>query len=77
MLAAIAPTSLEEIDINTYKYVTLAVNRCKIPLIFLTNRKIRGYDRFGDHRLAKKETAMKLSLWWARRDLNPHVRSEH
>ena len=27
--------------------------------------------------LTKKETAFQLSLWCARRDLNPHVRSEH
>ena len=27
--------------------------------------------------LTKKETVFRLSLWWARRDLNPHVRNEH
>ena len=37
----------------------------------------RGFSRFGDDGLAKKETAFRLSLWCARRDLNPHVRSEH
>ena len=29
-----------------------------------------GFVCFGDHRLAKKETAFRLSLWWARRNLN-------
>ena len=32
---------------------------------------------FGQDVLTKKETVFRLSLWWARRDLNPHVRNEH
>ena len=43
----------------------------KKPLDLQTRWKSRGFSRFGDDVLTKKETAFRLSLWWARRDLNP------
>ena len=49
----------------------------KIPGLTAFIQKIRGFNGFSQYRLTKKETAFRLSLWWARRDLNPHVRSEH
>ena len=42
----------------------------KKPLGFRFCWKHRGFSRFGDDVLTKKETVFRLSLWCARRDLN-------
>ena len=43
----------------------------KEPLGFRFCWKHRGFGRFGKDVLTKKETVFRLSLWWARWDLNP------
>jgi hypothetical protein len=45
----------------------------KKPLGFLSIRNSRGVNGFGQDRLTKKETAFRLSLWCARRDLNSRL----
>ena len=45
----------------------------KKPLGFLSIRNSREGNGFGQDRLTKKETAFRLSLWCARRDLNSRI----
>ena len=66
-----------ETGINSYKREDRSPKRQKIPLDLHSRWKSRGFTCSGQDVLTKKETAFRLSLWWARRDLNPHVRSEH
>ena len=64
-----SPTGSTEIDRNSCKYIRLAYNKQK-NLWFHFNRNHRGFNRFSQDVLTKKETAFRLSLWCARRDLN-------
>ena len=69
-----------EVDQNRCKQLQMDLQnakRTKKPLVSKSHWKTRGFNRFVDDVLTKKETVFRLSLWWARRDLNPHVRSEH
>ena len=67
-------------DQNGWKWLQMdqaALKETKNPLVSHSRWKTRGFSRFGKDRLAKKETVFRLSLWCARRDLNPHVRIAH
>ena len=68
---------------NRRKYAGIVANtkglltKNKKALFFRLYWKNRAFIDLGKVVLTKKETVFRLSLWCARRDLNPHVRSEH
>ena len=68
-VTALVPAGSTEMGRNGCKQMQIAERERKIPHDLQIPWKSWGFSRFDDHRLTKKETAFRLSLWCARRDL--------
>ena len=69
-ISAFCRPAVDGDDENRLKHLRTnkdCLQETKNPLCFRFYWKHRGFIRFSQYRLTKKETAFRLSLWWAKR----------